>query len=75
MDVGDDGRCESVSRERHEHLGSALAPRHVVLGTPARDCAEEECEVVASSQLLGWSRVAAQFHQDLHSKNTFEHLS
>ena len=59
---------EPVSRERHEDLGGAFPPWHVMWGAPARDGTEEKREVVLPGQLLGRRYMAAQAHQQLQNK-------
>jgi len=59
--------CETVPWQCHQHLSSALTPRHVVCRTPARNGTEQQCQVILTSQLFSRRRSTAQPHQHLHT--------
>ena len=67
VNVLDNVGREAVTRQRHEHLGGTLTPRHVVQRTPACDSIEQQSQVILASQLLRGRRPTAQAHQHLRA--------
>lgn len=51
---------QSMPGESHEHLSSTLPPAHVVRGAPRGAGAEQQTQVVFSSQFLPWASVRTQ---------------